>query len=81
MYNVSITTYTYEVSGYNDRLNRKTEDSLENTFSCVPKVQGSFLPNLSGKRTEMRVLRSLFVCPGSPYIGLLFCLVIYKESW
>ena len=40
MYNVAITTYTYEVSGYNDRLNRKTEDSLENTFSCVPKVQG-----------------------------------------
>ena len=27
------------------------EDSLENTFSCVPKVQGDE-PNLSGKRTE-----------------------------
>ena len=31
-----------------------TEDSLENTFSCVPKVQGNLLPNLSGKRTEMQ---------------------------
>ena len=35
------------------------EDSLENTFSCVPKVQGS-KPNLSGKRTETQdaLLRS-----------------------
>ena len=35
---------------------RNAEDSLENTFSCVPKVQGIRpridLPNLSGKWTE-----------------------------
>ena len=38
---------------------RKDEDSLENTFSCVPKVQG-VMPNLSGERTEM--LDSVLLC-------------------
>ena len=31
-------------------MDRKEEDSLENTLNCVPKVQGQ--PKLSGKRTE-----------------------------
>ena len=39
------------------RKNRTAEDSLENTLSCVPKVQGDE-PNLSGKWTEMQLLIS-----------------------
>ena len=35
------------------------EDSLENTFSCVPKVQG-IMPNLSGKRTGIYL--PVFMC-------------------
>ena len=54
----------------------KAEDSLENTFSCVPKVQGD-MPNLSGKRTEMLyAFLSLF---SSPQQGLLFYFVF--EGW
>ena len=34
------TKQTCEISGYGNYPNRKIEDSLENTLSCVPKVQG-----------------------------------------
>ena len=45
------------------------EDSLENTFSCVPKVQGD-MPNLSGKRTETQ---DAYICAEQSLCGLLFC--------
>ena len=37
------------------------EDSLENTLSCVPKVQGTF-PKLSGKRTETLARMVIMSC-------------------
>ena len=55
---------------------RKAEDSLENTFSCVPKVQG-VMPNLSGKWTETQIKRPVMgpCCDAQAVLyGLLFCL-------
>ena len=58
---------------FGTELDRKAEDSLENTLSCVPKVQGDE-PNLSGKRTEMLAMQAFFVL-GSPFMGLSFLYV------
>ncbi len=35
-------------------IDRKTEDSLENTFSCVPKVQGGSRISQANERRSMR---------------------------
>ena len=48
---------TYEVSGYGAGQNRTIEDSLENTFSCVPKVQGKlFAESLRQKDRDAKRL-------------------------
>ena len=47
------------------------EDSLENTFSCVPKVQGD-MPNLSGKRTETQ---DATLVRSSPFMGCFFVFI------
>ena len=49
------------------------EDSLENTFSCVPKVQGDE-PNLSGKRTE-NCMRVQFLCFFAVPMGAAYFIV------
>ena len=39
-------------------MNRKAEDSLENTFTCVPKVQGeSRISQANGRRCFLRAHR------------------------
>ena len=54
-------------------IDRKDEDSLENTLGCVPKVQGAEAAlNLSGKRTETRYQRYCVLFLSSPSNGLLF---------
>ena len=57
----------------------ETEDSLENTFSCVPKVQGeSRISQANGQSMRNLFLRHVYLC--SPVLGLLFCCKLTKEG-
>ena len=53
----------------------RAEDSLENTFSCVPKVQGERrISQANGQRRMKEIAQS------SPFLGCVFCLQrILKE--
>ena len=53
------------------------EDSLEHTFSCVPKVQGvSRISQANGQ--SVRECRTMFVC--AVLDGTAFLLTILKEG-
>ena len=53
------TKYAVDASGMNIR--PEGEDSLENTFSCVPKVQGeSRISQANGQ--SMRICCAMFIC-------------------
>ena len=50
---------------------RMAEDSLENTFSCVPKVQGvSRISQANGRRRRLLLFQAVLI-----YMGTVFCLV------
>ena len=59
-----------------DLANRKEEDSLENTFSCVPKVQGkSRISQANGQRSEICACDLKAVLSG----GLLYLIVSIRN--
>ena len=64
------------VSGTFKRVGPKAEDSLENTFSCVPKVQGGNPESLRQKDREFTISLGDF-CEAVLVIGLL---IFYRKK-
>ena len=56
----------------------EAEDSLENTFSCVPKVQGSGAESL--RQTDGDAKRLIAVLEQSLMYGLLFLYYFRKRK-
>ncbi len=69
------TEYTGETFGY-AAAEPNAEDSLENTFSCVPKVQGERrISQANGRRRQLWHL-----CVQAVRFGIVFFVVILEKE-